>query len=252
MKFADITGHEELKETFVRMCVNGHLPNALLLHEDEGCGAAVLGLALIQFLCCENPENGDSCGVCRSCRQMEKLVHPDVHFIFPVNSGTRISSSEKPSSAVYLPYWRSLVLENPYFLEDDLYKAIGIDNKSGIIPVNEARSVLEVLSLAPVYDGFRAIFIWLPEKMNAEAANRLLKVLEEPPGKTIFCLVTHAPENVLQTIRSRCRLVRVGPLTSGELNDILLAKYKVPEDEYFKGSSFRTGGRGGNGCTGFP
>ena len=151
--------------------------------------------------------------------------------MFPVNSGTKVSSSEKPVSDLYLKYWRELVLADPYFLESELYSALGIEGKAGNIAVAEARSVIEKLSLSPVENGYRAVVIWLPEKMNAEAANRLLKVVEEPPEKTLFLMVTHSPEKVLQTIFSRCQSFRVLPLSKDEVARVLETEFSVSEEQ---------------------
>jgi DNA polymerase-3 subunit delta' len=146
---------------------------------------------------------------------MSKLIHPDVHFVFPVNKGPK-STDDKPTSESYLKYWRELAVSDPYFTEADLQHAIGIESKNGLIAVAEAKSIIGKLSLASVADGYKAVIFYLPEKMNQETANRLLKMVEEPPQKTLFLFITHAPEKVLQTIFSRCQSVRVMPLTKDE------------------------------------
>jgi DNA polymerase-3 subunit delta' len=199
----------------------------MLLYENEGCGALPLALAYIQYLNCANPTGGDSCGKCLSCKQMEKLIHPDVHFVFPVNKGPK-SSDDKPTSESYIKYWRELAVADPYFTESDLQKAIGIESKNGLIAVAEAKSIISKLSLTSVADGYKAVVFYLPEKMNQETANRLLKMVEEPPEKTIFLFITHAPEKVLQTIFSRCQSVRVLPLTKEEAE---LVKARKPEED---------------------
>lgn len=225
MRFCDIKGNEDVKHALVSMADSGRVAHAVLFYENEGCGALALALAYIQYLNCENPENGESCGKCRSCHQMAGLVHPDVHFVFPVNSGSKIGASEKPVSDSYLKYWRELVLDNPYFLENDLYEALGLDGKAGNIAVAEAKSILEKLSLTSVGNGYKTVVLWLPEKMNAETANRLLKIVEEPPEKTLFLFVTHSPEKVLQTVFSRCQSIRVLPLSKSEIAGLLADKF---------------------------
>ena len=215
MRFADIIGNSQVSKALVSMADSGRVAHAMLLYENEGCGAVALALAYLQYLNCSNPSGGDSCGECPSCRQMSKLIHPDVHFVFPVNKGPK-ASDEKPTSESYLKYWRELVLADPYFIEADLQKAIGIESKVGLIAVAEAKSIIGKLSLASVGDGYKGVIFYLPEKMNQETANRLLKMVEEPPAKTIFMFVTHAPERVLQTIFSRCQSIRVLPLTKEE------------------------------------
>ena len=215
MRFADVIGNERVARTLAAMADSGRVAHAMLLYENEGCGALPLALAYVQYLNCSNPSDGDSCGQCPSCRQIEKLIHPDVHFVFPVNKGPKLSD-EKPTSESYIKYWRELVTADPYFKEADLQKAIGIESKNGLIAVAEARSIISKLSLTSVTDGYKAVIFYLPEKMNQETANRLLKMVEEPPEKTIFLFITHAPEKVLQTIFSRCQSIRVLPLTKEE------------------------------------
>ena len=220
MRFSDIPGNEEIKKAFVSMADSGRIPHAMLLYENEGCGALPLAMAFIQYIACKNHSSSDSCGVCPVCNRMSKIIHPDVHFIFPVNSGSKISVS-KPTSESYLPLWREIVSENPYFLENQLYDYLGIDGKSGNIAVAEAKAILDRLSLTAVEDGYKSVIIWLPERVNAETANRLLKVVEEPPEKTLFIFITHSPEKVLQTISSRCQAFRILPSSREQVAAVL-------------------------------
>ena len=215
MRFSDIIGNAATARALSAMADNDRVAHAMLLYENEGAGALALALAYVQYLNCANPSGGDSCGECPSCRQMAKLVHPDVHFVFPVNKGPK-TSDDKPTSESYMKYWRELAVSNPYFTEADLQKAIGIESRNGLIAVAEAKSIIGKLSLASVTDGYKAVIFYLPEKMNQETANRLLKLVEEPPEKTLFLFITHAPEKVLQTIFSRCQSIRVMPLSREE------------------------------------
>ena len=219
MKFSEIIGNKEVANALRSMADSDRVAHAMLLYENEGCGALALALAYVQYLNCANPSGGDSCGECPSCRQMSKLIHPDLHFVFPVNKGPK-TSDDKPTSESYLKFWRELALANPYFTEADLQKAIGIESKNGLIAVAEAKSIIGKLSLSSVTDGYKAVIFYLPEKMNQETANRLLKLVEEPPEKTLFLFITHAPEKVLQTIFSRCQSVRVMPLTREEADKV--------------------------------
>ena len=231
MRFADVIGNERVARTLAAMADSGRVAHAMLLYENEGCGALALALAYVQYLNCTNPSDGDSCGKCLSCKQMEKLIHPDVHFVFPVNKGPK-TSDDKPTSESYIKYWRELAAADPYFTEADLQKAIGIESKNGLIAVAEARSIISKLSLTSVADGYKAVVFYLPEKMNQETANRLLKMVEEPPEKTIFLFITHAPEKVLQTIFSRCQSVRVLPLTKDEVELVRSRKPEEDKEEY--------------------
>lgn len=183
----------EIVRVLHQMVESGHIPHALLLHEDDGGGAFPLVLGFLEELYGGNP-------------RVKKLIHPDIHFVFPV------AGADKPVSRTCLPAFRQLVTENPYFFENELYTSIGIEGKQSNISVNEARSILETLSLSAVEGGYRTVVLYLPEKMNAQAANALLKMVEEPPEKTLFVFVTHAPEKVLVTIASRCLQLRIPPL----------------------------------------
>ncbi len=189
-----VYGNTEVVAALHQMVASGHVPHALLLHEDDGGGAFPLSINFLEKLYGGSP-------------RVQKLIHPDIHFVFPV------AGSDKPVSLQFMGKFRELALENPYFFENELYTAIGIEGKQGNISVNEARSILDRLSLSAVEGGYRTVVVYLPEKMNAQAANALLKMVEEPPAKTLFLLITHAPEKVLITISSRCLHMRVQPLS---------------------------------------
>jgi len=189
-----VYGNTEVVAALHLMVESGHVPHALLLHEDDGGGAFPLVINFLEELYGGSP-------------RVQKLIHPDIHFVFPV------AGSDKPVSLQFMGKFRELALENPYFFENELYTAIGIEGKQGNISVNEARSILDRLSLSAVEGGYRTVVVYLLEKMNAQAANALLKMVEEPPAKTLFVLITHAPEKVLTTISSRCLHMRVQPLS---------------------------------------
>ena len=231
MRFADVIGNEKVAKALASMADSGRVAHAMLMYENDGSGALALAMAYLQYLNCANPSEGDSCGECPSCRQMSKYIHPDVHFVFPVNKGSK-SSDEKPTSESYIKYWRELAVADPYFIEADLQKAIGVEGKSGLIAVAEAKYIISKLSLASVTDGYKAVVFYLPEKMNQETANRLLKMVEEPPEKTLFLFITHAPEKVLQTIFSRCQSIRVLPLTKEEAEQVKALKPQEDREEY--------------------
>lgn len=189
-----VYGNTEICEALHRMAESGHVPHAILLHEDDGAGAFPVILNFLEELYKGNP-------------RVAKLIHPDIHFVFPV------AGADKPVSIQFMKPFRELLLENPYFFENELYTAIGIEGKQSNISVNEARALLDTLSLSAVEGGYRTVVMYLPEKMNAQAANALLKMVEEPPQRTLFLLITHAPEKVLVTISSRFLHLRLQPLT---------------------------------------
>jgi DNA polymerase-3 subunit delta' len=189
-----VYGNTELVGVLHQMVETGHVPHAMLLHEEDGGGAFPLVLNFLEELYGGSP-------------RVQKLIHPDIHFVFPV------AVPDKPVSLQFIGPFRKLLLENPYFFENELYSAIGIEGKQSNISVHEARSVLDRLSLSAVEGGYRTVVLYLPEKLNMQAANALLKMVEEPPENTLFLLITHAPEKVLVTISSRCLQLRVQPLS---------------------------------------
>ena len=180
-----------------QMAESGRIPHAMLFHQNDGGGAFPLILDFLDEVYGHNP-------------RVQKLIHPDIHFVFPV------AGTDKPVSDRFIGPWRELLQENPCFYENELYEAIGIESKQSNISVNEARSILDKLSLSAVEGGYRTVVVYLPEKMNQQAANALLKMVEEPPEKTLFLLVTLQPEKVLTTIFSRCLFMRVRPFSREE------------------------------------
>lgn len=207
MKFAQVQGNAGVVSAFVGMVDSGRIPHAILLHEDDGGGAFPLAMAFLQYLYCGNRGDSDSCGLCPGCNKIEKFIHPDIHFILPLTASA--------SSSAFIGQFRELARTNPCFTEEELGEALGIEAKSSVIAVTQAKEIIQTLSLSALEGGYRAVVIYLPEKMNAEAANRLLKIIEEPPLKTQFVLITHAPEKVMQTIASRCQRIRVVPPKRG-------------------------------------
>lgn len=213
MRFADVKGNEGLKKSLVHMMNSGRLSHAILFVEENGGGAFPLAIALAQAVNCRQALPDDSCGECSQCHKIGKLIHPDLHFAFPVSSTSSLTDSEKkaPVSDYFLSSFKELALANPYFTEQDLYEAISLESKSAVISANEARKIFEKLSLKAAEAAYKTIIIYLPEKMNPEASNKLLKLLEEPPQGTLFLLITHASERILQTIRSRCQIIYLQP-----------------------------------------
>lgn len=206
MRFSQLQGNEDVVRALVGMVDSGKVPHAIIFQEEDGGGAFPLCMAFLQYLYCSHRGNGDSCGDCPSCNKISKYIHPDVHFVYP----TAASSV----SLQYIGQFRQLALSNPYFTETELSTALGIEGKNSLIAVSEAKHLLDTLSLSALESGYRSVVIYLPEKMNPDAANRLLKIIEEPPLQTQFLLITHRPEKVLQTISSRCQHIRVRPVSS--------------------------------------
>lgn len=206
MKFAEVIGHDELKQRLRDNVDAGRVSHAQMFVGDAGWGTLQLALAYVQYLHCTNRIGGDSCGCCTSCRQMEALAHPDVHFVFPI-----VNPTKNPTSDSLLEEWRALCKEQEaIFDEHEWYNTINAANAQGIIPVKEASQIIRKLSFKAFEGEFKSVVVWLPERMNREAANTLLKILEEPWDKTLFLFVCESPDLLLPTIISRTQSVNVG------------------------------------------
>lgn len=233
MRFSEIYGNKTLGERLRKMVDEDRLGHALLFVEQEGMGALAFAIALSQYLNCSNHTGGDSCGECPSCNRHQKLTYPDLHFAFPVSATSKLSDPEKkhPISNYFLRDWSALTLQNPYFCSQELTAALGMENKSGVISVNEAREITNTLSLQPFESQYKIVVIWEAEKMNIDAANKLLKLLEEPPAGTLFLLVTHKVEKMLATIISRCQVITLQPMERGEMAEILSQRLGISGED---------------------
>lgn len=207
MLFKEVLGQEKIKKEFLHSIREGRIPHAQLFLGSKGSGNLALALAFAQYVSCTNKQEEDSCGVCASCVKHNKFAHPDLHFVFPV--ATTASVKSKPVSKNFLAEWRLLLQDNAYFSLFDWLKHIGVENKQGVISVEESAHIIKDLSLKPFESDTKVMLIWMPEKMNIQAANKLLKIIEEPPHKTLFLLVAESAENMLATVLSRTQLVKV-------------------------------------------
>ncbi len=221
MKFSEINGLQETKAKLIRSVQSNHIAHALMLASQEGGAGLQMALAFATYINCENKGENDSCGECASCHKMSKLIHPDVSFFYPV-SGTK--KVQKPTSDQFIKEWRSFVLEHPYGTWIDWGNAIGAENKQLLIPKEESKKILTLASMKSFEGEYKIIFIWLPEYMNLYSANALLKVLEEPPQKTVFLLLTENIEKILLTIISRTQVLRIPSYGYAEMKEILLEK----------------------------
>lgn len=214
MRFAELSGNEPIVKAMAGMVDSGKVPHAIMLHENNGGGGFGLAMAFLQYLYCSSRSDGDSCGVCPNCNKISKFIHPDIRFAFPVVLSGSSGSTVSPCEAFWGDF-RTLALENPRFTEQELYAAFGFEGKKPVISVAEANALLLSLSIYSLEGGYSSVVILFPEKMNLPTANKLLKMLEEPPAKTLFLLITHEPEKLLPTIVSRCQMFRVAsPLVS--------------------------------------
>ncbi|GAB4035835.1 DNA polymerase III subunit [Spirosoma gilvum] len=212
MQFSEIIGQDDTKQLLLRAVQTNHLAHALLFDGPEGSANLALALALAQYVNCEDRQAGDSCGRCASCIKTQKLVHPDLHMVFPVANLAKGKTSE-----AYLADWRSFLLASPYRTLPDWLESVNADNKQGNISAEEARNILQKLSLKAYEGAYKIMLIWLPELMNISSANALLKVLEEPPAQTLFLLVTNQPDKLLITILSRTQRVAIRAFTDEEV-----------------------------------
>ena len=209
MRFKDIVGQQEVKRRLVRTVDEGRVSHAQMFTGAAGSGTLPLALAYIQYLNCPDRKEGDSCGVCPSCQKISQLQHPDLHFVMPVNKQGK-KSGEVVTSDTFLPEWRKLIAAtNGYFDEQMWYDTLRLENLQGLIAKKEADEVIRKLSFKSFEGGYKAVLVWLPERMNTEAANTLLKILEEPWDKTLFILVSAQPRLLLPTILSRVQEVAV-------------------------------------------
>lgn len=220
MRFCEIIGQEEVKRQLRQSVQDGRIAHAQLFTGLSGVGKLGLALAYAQYMACPNRTNEDSCGVCPSCLQYQKLQHPDLHFAFPIVKGDDGDVCDD-----FVEKFRNLILENRYFDLEDWYHAMGVETKQGMIYEKESSEILRKLSLKSFGDGYKVMVIWQPEKMNVTCANKLLKLLEEPPTKTLFLLVSEHPELLLSTILSRVQEVRVPRLSEETIASGLCGEY---------------------------
>lgn len=226
MLFRDIIGQEAVKQQLRLSVREGRIPHAQLLAGQSGIGKLQLALAYAQYLNCPHRTDDDSCGQCPTCLQYQKLQHPDLHFAFPI-----VKTDEGDTCDAFMEPWREMILEQGYFDIDDWYKALGVETKQGLIYEKESAEILRKLSLKPFGDGYKVMIIWQPEKMNAACANKLLKLLEEPPVQTVFLLVSEHPEQLLPTIQSRVQLIRVPGLPNDTVAEALQQHSQLSETE---------------------
>ena len=219
MYFSDLIGQQDIKNRLIQTVKENRIPHAQLLRGPEGVGKLGLAIAYARYICCENRGETDACGTCPSCVKYNKLAHPDLHFVFPVIKPTGKSSVVCDD---FVADFRSTLIESPYFSMQDWYARISDDAKQGMIYANESQEIIRKLSLKTYESEYKIMIIWLPEKMNDTCANKLLKILEEPPEKTVFLLVSNAPDEIITPILSRTQHIHVPRLTTDEIVVALL------------------------------
>jgi DNA polymerase III subunit delta' len=224
MKFSQVAGHKEIIGKLIRSVHEERVSHAQLFAGPEGCGNLALALAYATYISCENRTDHDSCGVCKSCVKYGKLIHPDLHFVFPVVKGKKATD---PVSDNYIEEWREFVKKSPYFTLNSWLDSIEVGNAQGMIFASEASEIIKKLSLKTFESDFKIMIIWLPEKMHQSSSNKLLKMIEEPPEKTLFLLVSEEPGKVISTILSRCQLVKIRSFNDLEIEKYLLNRFNL-------------------------
>lgn len=226
MLFREIIGQEEVKHQLRQSVRDGRIAHAQLLSGELGVGKMGLALAYAQYVNCPNRTEEDSCGVCPTCLQYQNLQHPDLHFAFPI-----AKSDVGDVCDDFLDKWRDMILTSCYFDGDDWSVKMGSETKQAIIYEKESSEILRKLSLKSFGNGYKVMIIWQPEKMHTSCANKLLKLLEEPPQKTLFLLVSEHPDQLLTTILSRTQEIHVPRLNKEVLSQALLANGEVADQQ---------------------
>lgn len=232
MRFKDVIGHSQIKQMLVRGVDSQRVSHAQLFSGASGYGTLPMALAYAQYVNCTAREGGDSCGVCSSCRKMEQLAHPDLHFVFPVITPKGFGSAQKPTSDYFIAQWRETIGRTAgYFNEQMWYEALAVENQQGSISRNEADEILRKLSFKSFEAEYKIMIIWLPEKMRIEASNTLLKILEEPWDKTLFLMVSETPSKLLSTIISRTQEVAIGRIALEDMQSYLQQHYSLAGEQ---------------------
>ena len=225
--FRHVIGQQGVKEHLLQMVRENQLPHALMFCGPQGAGKLPLALAFARYLLCTEPADDDACGECAGCRMLDNWAHPDLHFSFPVHKG---KSSDHPVSDNYLSAWRDQLMATPYFDTEMWLNDIKAENQQITFYVQESDALQKKLALKSSQGGRKVVLMWLPEKMSQEVANKLLKLIEEPPLHTYFLLVSEDPEMVLGTIQSRVQRINVPSLSEEEIANALVTLHAVPED----------------------
>lgn len=225
MQFSEILGQEHIKNHLTRSANLGRIPHAQLFVGPEGSGTLAMAIAYAQYILCGN-QNGENDGENHACNiKFQKLSHPDLHFAYPTVTTDEVKKS--PKSIDFIADWREFVTQNPYGGLFDWYAVLGVQNKQGEIRVDDAQEILKSLSLKAYEGGYKIMIVWMADKLNIAASNKLLKLLEEPPEKTVFILISEHEEDILQTIRSRCQILHFNGLSEAVIANALVSREEI-------------------------
>jgi len=226
MDFSEVIGQKHLKSHLQKTVENDRIPHAQLFVGATGSGILPMAIAYAQEVLCGAHEKGSpSFLTCAS--KVKKLAHPDLHFVYPVNTNDVIKKNAV--SANFTKEWRHFVLDNPYASLFEWLQSLGIENKQGNISVYEAQDLLKTLALKSYEGGYKVIIIWMAAKMNTECSNKILKIVEEPPKNTLLLLLTEAEENIISTIRSRCQKLDFPLLSEEDITSRLMKNHALTE-----------------------
>ena len=241
MKFQEVIGQGEAKQRLVKLVEEGRVPHAMLFTGPKGCGKMAMAMAFASYLLCANRHDGDSCGTCQQCIMLRKWAHPDLHFTYPVIKQSGTTSDYKPVSDDFSKEWHDLLADGPYFTIEQWLLAMGTTTQQAIMTVKEADAISHKLSLRSSQGGYKVSLIWLPERMREDTANKLLKMIEEPPSQTVFILVSENPAALLETIRSRTQLFGMHRIAIEDIELALVQKRGIDEEPAKKLARFAEG-----------
>lgn len=228
MLFSDIAGQEEVKQKLINTIKTKRVSHALLFAGPEGCGKLALAISYAQYLSCAAPGKNDSCGECPSCKKYNKLIHPDLHFVYPV---VKTKSVAKPVSDDFIKNWREFVLKKNYHGYNEWLESLSVENQQAGIFAQESQEIIKKLNFKTYEAEYKVMIIWFPEKMNISASNKLLKMIEEPPEKTLFILVSEKPDYIIKTILSRTQLLKIPKINDKSMFEKIKEKHNFADEK---------------------
>lgn len=228
MKFNEVIGQEEIKERLVEMSREGRVPHAIMFCGPRGCGKMALALAFASYLICSSDKDGkDSCGTCHQCAMLRSWSHPDLIFTYPVIKPQGTSADHKMVSDDFAREWRGMLAAGPYFTMSQWLAKMGAGNQQAMIYVAESEAVIRKLSMKSSQGGYKINIVWLPERMREDCANKMLKIIEEPPQQTVFIMVCEEPERLLETIRSRVQRIDIRKIDTPSMEKALVQRRAI-------------------------